>query len=158
MTEEAIIETPIGRFVAVAKDGAVTSLTRAVSPAATRQGSESPVIHELGAQLAAYFDGKLHAFDLPLAPKGTPFQQTVWAELLKIPFGQTLTYGDIADRLGKHGASRAVGAANGANPIPIVIPCHRVVAAGGKIGGYSGGGPDVKRKLLGLEQGSLFPV
>jgi methylated-DNA-[protein]-cysteine S-methyltransferase len=89
-------------------------------------------------------------FDLPLAPQGTQFQLAVWRELQRIPYGQTVSYGELARRIGNPKASRAVGSANGANQIPIVIPCHRVIAAGGKLGGFGGGLP-VKEALLALE-------
>ena len=101
-------------------------------------------------QLEAYFAGRLHAFDLPLAPEGTLFQQRVWAALRDIPYGETRSYADIAHAIGRPGAARAVGQANHNNPIAIVIPCHRVVAADGSLGGY-GGGLFVKRALLELE-------
>lgn len=101
-------------------------------------------------QLDDYFAGQSNAFDLPLVLKGTDFQRRVWAELLKIPFGQTISYQQLADRLGKPNASRAVGGANGKNPLYIVVPCHRVIAADGSLGGY-GGGLDAKRTLLDLE-------
>ena len=103
-------------------------------------------------QLEAYFRGELRAFDLPLAPRGTPFQLRVWAELRKIPYGATISYGELARRLGDPNLTRAVGAANGANPISIIIPCHRVIGADGSLTGY-GGGLDVKRGLLELERG-----
>ena len=101
-------------------------------------------------QLSEYFDGKRSMFELPLAPRGTAFQQQVWNSLLSIPFGELVSYGEIARRIGLPRASRAVGAANGANPIPIVIPCHRVIGASGTLTGY-GGGLDIKEKLLLLE-------
>jgi len=102
------------------------------------------------AQLNEYFHGGRKSFDLPLAPEGTPFQQAVWKELLRIPFGQTRSYGDVAKRLGRPTLTRAVGAANGANPIPIIIPCHRVIGADGSLTGY-GGGLEIKSKLLAHE-------
>jgi methylated-DNA-[protein]-cysteine S-methyltransferase len=101
-------------------------------------------------QLTAYFAGRLDRFDVPLAPQGTPFQIEVWSALRKIPYGETTTYAAIARRLGRPQAFRAVGAANGRNPIPILIPCHRVVGADGSLTGF-GGGLDVKRALLALE-------
>jgi len=107
--------------------------------------------HEARAQLNAYFAGKLTVFDLPLAPQGTEFQQQVWLELLRIPYGATATYGEIARCVGDPTASRAVGAANGQNPLAIVVPCHRVVGADGGLTGY-GGGLATKRFLLDLEQ------
>jgi methylated-DNA-[protein]-cysteine S-methyltransferase len=105
------------------------------------------------AQLRQYFAGRRAEFDLPLAPQGTQFQLAVWRELQKVPYGQTISYGELARRIGNPKASRAVGSANGANQIPIVIPCHRVIAAGGKLGGFGGGLP-VKEALLALENGS----
>ena len=108
-------------------------------------------LHEARAQLKAYFAGKLKTFDLPLAPEGSEFQQQVWLELLRIPYGETTSYGEIARRIGDVTASRAVGAANGQNPLAIVVPCHRVIGANGSLTGYGGGLP-VKRFLLDLEQ------
>jgi methylated-DNA-[protein]-cysteine S-methyltransferase len=102
------------------------------------------------AQLAEYFAGKRHEFDLQLAPHGTPFQRRVWQALLAIPFGSVRTYGDVARDIGQPHATRAVGQANGRNPLPIVIPCHRVIAGDGTIGGYSSG-LNVKHRLLALE-------
>ena len=106
------------------------------------------------AQLRAYFAGELQAFNLPLAPKGTPFQQNVWHHLCEIPYGETISYGELARRIGKPSASRAVGLANGSNPIPIIIPCHRVIGSNGKLTGYGGGLP-IKEKLLALERRQL---
>ena len=105
-------------------------------------------------QLRAYFAGELEDFDLALSPQGTPFQQRVWSELLKIPYGETISYGELARRIGNSNASRAVGLANGSNPIPIVIPCHRVIGSNGKLTGYGGGLP-IKEKLLALEKRQL---
>jgi methylated-DNA-[protein]-cysteine S-methyltransferase len=105
-------------------------------------------------QLRAYFAGELQAFDLPLAPQGTPFQLAVWKHLCEIPYGETISYGELARRIGNPNASRAVGLANGSNPIPIVIPCHRVIGSNGKLTGYGGGLP-IKEKLLGLERRQL---
>jgi methylated-DNA-[protein]-cysteine S-methyltransferase len=104
------------------------------------------------AQLEAYFAGDLRRFDLVLAPEGTPFQREVWSALTTIPYGETLSYGALARRLGRSNASRAVGAANGRNPIPIIIPCHRVIGADGSLTGF-GGGLEIKRLLLELEGG-----
>jgi len=123
-------------------------------PAGPRDGQHA-LLRETERQLRAYFAGRLRAFDLPLEPLGTDFQQRVWHELLDIPYGETRSYGEIARRIGAPAAVRAVGAANGANPLPIVVPCHRVIGAGGKLVGYGGGLP-LKRRLLALEQGSLF--
>jgi methylated-DNA-[protein]-cysteine S-methyltransferase len=103
-------------------------------------------------QLDAYFSGRSTTFDLPLAPLGTPFQLTVWSALLAIPYGETRSYAQLATAMGKPTATRAVGAANGRNPIAIVVPCHRVIGANGSLTGF-GGGLERKRFLLGLEQG-----
>jgi methylated-DNA-[protein]-cysteine S-methyltransferase len=105
---------------------------------------------EAVSQLESYFVGELREFKLKLDVNGTDFQQNVWSALASIPYGQTWTYGQLAKHIGKPRASRAVGAANGANPLPIIIPCHRVVAAGGKLGGF-GGGLEMKNSLLTLE-------
>ena len=105
---------------------------------------------EVRRQLAEYFAGERREFDLALAPQGTPFERAVWGELLKIPFGETRTYGEIAETLGRPGAARAVGRANSANPIPIVVPCHRVIGSDGSLTGF-GGGLDAKSRLLELE-------
>jgi methylated-DNA-[protein]-cysteine S-methyltransferase len=105
-------------------------------------------------QLKEYFAGKRADFDLPLAPEGTEFQRTVWRSLQDIPYGETISYGELAKRVGNPKASRAVGAANGQNPIPIVIPCHRVIGANGKLTGFGGGLP-TKEKLLALEAKQL---
>ena len=102
-------------------------------------------------QLREYFDGGRRAFDLPLAPEGTAFQQQVWEALRRIPYGETISYGALARRIGKPAAARAVGAANGRNPLAIVVPCHRVIGAGGALTGYGGGLP-VKQTLLALER------
>ena len=108
-------------------------------------------LHEARSQLTAYFDGRLHEFDLPLAPQGTDFQQQVWLELLRIAYATTINYGELARRLGDAKASRAVGAANGRNPLPIIVACHRVIGADGSLTGFGGGLP-VKRFLLDHEQ------
>lgn len=107
---------------------------------------------EARAQLTAYFAGELRAFDLELMPAGSPFQLAVWRALTDIPYGVTTSYGEIANRLDRPSASRAVGAANGANPIPIIVPCHRVIGASGALTGF-GGGIETKRWLLAHEQG-----
>jgi methylated-DNA-[protein]-cysteine S-methyltransferase len=107
------------------------------------------------AQLAAWFAGTRRDFELPIAPQGTPFQLRVWALLAEIPWGHTTTYGALATKLGKPGSARAVGAANGANPLPIVLPCHRVFGADGSLTGF-GGGLAAKRWLL-AHEGRHFP-
>ncbi|MEH3145953.1 MAG: methylated-DNA--[protein]-cysteine S-methyltransferase [Methylobacterium frigidaeris] len=107
---------------------------------------------EVRAQLGAYFDGRSTRFDIPLDPRGTPFQLRVWEALTAIPPGETISYGELARRIGQPTASRAVGAANGANPLPVIVPCHRVIGAGGGLTGF-GGGIETKRWLLALERG-----
>lgn len=109
---------------------------------------------EASYQLDAYFAGQLQQFELPLATNGTPFQQSVWDALQEIPYGETCSYGELARRIGKPTASRAVGAANGLNPIPIIIPCHRVIGSSGKLTGFAGG-TETKRYLLQLETSTL---
>jgi methylated-DNA-[protein]-cysteine S-methyltransferase len=106
-------------------------------------------------QLAEYFTGRRQEFDIPLKPAGTRFQQRVWRELLKIPFGTTISYGELAMRIGQPTASRAVGAANGRNPISVMVPCHRVIGSGGTLTGY-GGGLDNKGWLLNLERRTIL--
>ena len=113
---------------------------------------ETPFV-ELRRQLDAYFAGELEDFDLRLAPSGTPFQLQVWRALREIPYGATASYGEIARAVGQPGAARAVGGANNRNPIAIIVPCHRVIGAGGSLTGY-GGGLDRKRLLLELEAGT----
>jgi len=152
------LETEVGglRLRMVAGDAGVRAIE--FSPATAMGGGPSernPVLMETVRQLRAYFAGDLRRFDLPLDLAGTPFQQRVWHELLEIPYGETRSYCQIACNLGAPVAVRAVGAANGANPVPIVVPCHRVIGASGKLVGYGGGLP-LKRRLLALERGSLF--
>jgi methylated-DNA-[protein]-cysteine S-methyltransferase len=109
---------------------------------------------EVRRQLAEYFAGERREFDLELAPEGTPFERSVWEQLRKIPFGETRSYGEIARAIGHPGSARAVGRANGANPIPIVVPCHRVIGADGSLTGF-GGGLENKSRLLELEGRAL---
>ncbi len=137
-----------------------SSMRRAAEVSAAREvgerDDEDPVLGDAVRQLTAYFSGELTAFDLPLAPHGTAFQQRVWEQLRKVGYGETVSYGDLARAVGLGpGASRAVGAANGRNPIAIVIPCHRVVGASGSLSGYAGG-LERKHALLDLEQRALF--
>ncbi len=117
-------------------------------PAGSRTADEP--FAEVREQLAEYFTGERVEFDLPLAPLGTPFQERVWGALTEIPYGRTASYREIAERIGRPSASRAVGAANGRNPISIIVPCHRVIGAGGELTGYAGG-VERKRFLLELE-------
>ena len=111
--------------------------------------SGRPFANAVG-QLGEYFAGRRTAFDLPLAPEGTPFQLETWMKLREIPYGETITYGELARRMGKPNAFRAVGAANGANPLPILVPCHRVIGSDGNLTGF-GGGIETKLELLKLE-------
>lgn len=148
-------DSPIGPLVVAGDDDALTflHLPRAGKPGhVAPEWQRSPArLREARAQLAAYFAGKLLTFDLPLAPHGTEFQQRVWDELLQIPYGDTISYIELARRLGKPSAMRAVGAANGANPLAILVPCHRVIGANGTLVGYGGGLP-AKRWLLDHER------
>ncbi|HEY6985071.1 MAG TPA: methylated-DNA--[protein]-cysteine S-methyltransferase [Rhodanobacteraceae bacterium] len=148
-------DSPIGPLVIVCDDEALIQLHL---PKAGKPGHVAPEwqrspnrLREARAQLAAYFAGKLLTFDLPLAPVGTSFQRRVWDELLRIPYGDTSSYIELARRLGQPSAMRAVGAANGANPLAIVVPCHRVIGADGTLVGY-GGGLAAKRWLLDHER------
>ena len=152
------IESPVGQLLLAADESGLRNIDfvngrRPVSPDPTWQ--EDPArLQEPARQLLAYFAGELEAFDLPLSPSGTTFQLAVWRSLCEIPYGETISYGELARRLGNPNASRAVGLANGANPIPIVIPCHRVIGSNGKLTGYGGGLP-IKEKLLALERRQL---
>jgi methylated-DNA-[protein]-cysteine S-methyltransferase len=153
------MESPLGLLAVSAVEEGLTCVHMGVEEAPAAWGPEepTPVLEAALDQLAAYFAGDLKEFDLPLAAVGTPFQQRVWAELVKIPYGQTWSYLDVAQRLGDPKAVRAVGLANGRNPIAIVVPCHRVIGANGKLTGYAGG-LWRKERLLSLERGepSLF--
>ncbi len=169
-------ESPVGPLKVVADGAAITaiefestvpagasprsSMARAVAVSAGRPAGErmdaDPLLREAVRQLRAYFSGELKEFELPADPHGSAFQRKVWSQLQRIGYGETVTYGEVARRLGMTGAaSRAVGLANGRNPIPIVIPCHRVVGANGTLTGYAGG-VERKQLLLDLEQGVLF--
>ncbi len=114
------------------------------------QAGDNAVLRKARRQLDEYFAGKRRAFDLPLSPQGTDFQRTVWTMLASIPYGETISYAQLASRVGKPSAMRAVGAANGRNPLPIVLPCHRVIGADGSLTGFGGGLP-TKQFLLKLE-------
>jgi methylated-DNA-[protein]-cysteine S-methyltransferase len=150
------IASPVGDLTLVASDkGLVAILWENDSPDRVRLGTTAedaghPVLAATETQLREYFAGTRTAFDLPLDFRGTDFQKSVWAELLAIPFGETRSYGEIASKLGRPKASRAVGAANGRNPISIVAPCHRVIGSTGKLTGFAGG-LDAKHYLLTLE-------
>jgi methylated-DNA-[protein]-cysteine S-methyltransferase len=152
------IESPVGPLL-LAADGA--GLRQILFVNGRRTARPDPAWREdrrfLGEtirQLRAYFSGQLERFSLQLAPQGTPFQLEVWRRLCDIPYGETISYGELARRVGNPRASRAVGLANGTNPLPIVIPCHRVIGSDGKLTGYGGGLP-IKEKLLALERRQL---
>ena len=145
-----VINTPIGPMRLEADGEGLTGLVFLDNGDPTEP--DSPVLEEAARQLAEYFRGARKVFDLPLRPIGTEFQLRVWQALREIPFGETRTYGDIARRLGRPGAARAVGMANHRNPLPVFIPCHRVVGANGALTGYAGGLMR-KRALLQLERG-----
>jgi methylated-DNA-[protein]-cysteine S-methyltransferase len=158
-TRRIAMQSPIGTLVLRGDDDALLSLRLPAPgsakgvPVANGAGSKralgEPLVAAL-AQLEEYFAGKRRSFDLPLELSGTAFQCDVWRSLADIPYGRTISYAELAAMVGRPTAFRAVGQANGSNPLPIVLPCHRVVASGGRIGGY-GGGFAVKRKLLALE-------
>ncbi len=153
MTYYTYLESPVGRLMIVGDESALREIRLAnveQKPREDWKEGERGAVGEAVCQLKAYFSGKLRDFDLAVEPAGTPFQKKVWRELCNIPYGTTISYGELAKRVGNAKASRAVGAANGDNPIPIVIPCHRVIGSNGKLTGYGGGLP-VKEKLLTLE-------
>ncbi|MCX6001231.1 MAG: methylated-DNA--[protein]-cysteine S-methyltransferase [Chloroflexi bacterium] len=160
----AVIQTPLGDMLAGATGDTICLLEFDDRSRLERQSQtarklfrmpllpgEHPLLARLKRQLDEYFEGKRMSFDIPLAYPGTDFQRRVWKALIAIPYGQTRSYGEVARTIGKPGAVRAVGGANGSNRIAIIIPCHRVIAAGGGPGGY-GGGLWRKRKLLELER------
>jgi methylated-DNA-[protein]-cysteine S-methyltransferase len=157
------LDSPIGPlFAAVDGEGALVRLTfldaaddEAAELDRLAAGGEPPRrsperCRAVAEQLAEYFAGRRREFALPLAPRGSEFQRAVWSELVRVPYGSTISYGELAGRVGRARASRAVGGANNRNPLPIVVPCHRVIGADGSLTGY-GGGLDRKRALLALE-------
>jgi len=151
------IESPVGPLVLAASDAGLHHVLFANSKRTKldpewREGAD--LFKEVIQQLRAYFASELETFDVPLAPEGTKFQQNVWSELCGIPYGQTISYGELAKRVGNPKASRAVGAANGQNPIPIIIPCHRVIGSYGKLSCFGGVLP-IREKRLALEQRQL---
>ena len=147
-------DTPLGGLRLHAHAGLLTAIDFDAQPRGTR--APDAVLDQTERQLSEYFDGTRTEFDLPLASEGSEFQKKVWAELRRIPYGETATYGDIARRLGYEPViSRAVGTANASNPLPIVVPCHRVIGSDGKLTGYAGG-IERKRILLEMEQPGLF--
>ena len=144
------VDSPIGRLALQADNEVLTGVRWASHGERSRDRAPSAVLNEAARQLERYFARKLTRFDLPLGPYGTDFQKRVWAMMRAIPYGETATYGGMAMALGS--GPRAVGMACGRNPIPIIVPCHRVLGSGGKEGGFSGGrGLPTKRQLLALE-------
>jgi methylated-DNA-[protein]-cysteine S-methyltransferase len=161
MIQYTHFDSPVGSLLLVGRDGRLLEIRFP-----RKDGSSDPdpgwvesarPFDEAKRQLDAYFKGRLEEFDLDLAPEGTPFQLRVWGELRKIPYGETISYGELARRVGNPKASRAVGAANGRNPISIVVPCHRVIGSSGSLTGF-GGGLDRKRTLLDLESQTRQPT
>jgi O-6-methylguanine DNA methyltransferase len=158
-----VVETPLGQVRAAVTE---TGVARIALPHSSGSGFAGwlrttfadaervpwlPLLDKLALELGEYFSGKRREFSLPLDPRGTDFQRAVWRAIAAIPYGRTRTYAEIARAAGRANAVRAAGTATGANPIPIFIPCHRVIAAHGKLGGFSGG-LDAKRRLLALEK------
>lgn len=145
-------ESEAGRIAIAEKDGSITNvyIVKDELPK-DMQLCETPLLKEAVRQLESYFAGELKEFSLPLEPSGTVFMKQVWSALCGIPFGKTATYGEIAEKIGRPKAARAVGLANNRNPIPIFIPCHRVIGADGSLTGYRGG-LEMKKKLLELEK------
>lgn len=149
------IDSPIGPLLLAASDAGLHTIEFAAARHPVKRNGrwregDHPLLRRAQAQLDEYFAGQRRSFDLPLAPEGTPFQRAVWQALETIDYGQTLSYGQLAERIGRPAASRAVGAANGRNPLPIVVPCHRVIGASGALTGFGGGLP-TKQFLLELE-------
>lgn len=160
MKHHTVIDSPYGPLTLVADGGDLCGLymvgQRHRPPEESFGAREDDTLFdEVTGQLAAYFEGDLKEFDLPLRLDGTPFQRDVWEQLGQIPYGETRSYGELAEALGNLGASRAVGLANGKNPIGIIVPCHRVVGANGSLTGY-GGGLDRKQRLLDFESGAAL--
>jgi methylated-DNA-[protein]-cysteine S-methyltransferase len=145
------VDSPVGRLLLTSDGTSLTRLLFTAEPDPSWSTDPCPVLDEAVRQLGEYFAGERRDFDLELDPVGTPFQLAVWAALRDIPYAETINYGQLAGRVGNPHASRAVGLANGRNPISIVVPCHRVIGANGSLTGY-GGGLDRKRRLLELER------
>lgn len=150
------MESPIGTLLLTSDGASLTGIrmeeegSRSTAGEGWTRDDDARPFAAARAQLGAYFRGETPAFDLPLAPAGTPFQLRVWEELRRIPYGTTVSYGELARRVDRPGSSRAVGSANSRNPLPIVVPCHRVIGADGSLTGYAGG-LERKRALLELE-------
>jgi methylated-DNA-[protein]-cysteine S-methyltransferase len=156
MIRYARYESPLGTVIAIANGDGIFSIDFVDAKYAKRidpewiEDPKSPPLRECMQQLAEYFAGKRRDFDLPLAPRGTSFQERVWNEIARVPYGKTISYGELAKRAGAPGQARAAGAATGRNPVGVVIPCHRIVGADGSLTGYAGG-LDRKQRLLELE-------
>lgn len=150
------IDTPVGPLFAVSSEMGLRSLQTSEKdiPSPLPDSRAEKILLTLTVQLAKYFSGNLTKFDLPLDPLGTAFQKKVWSKLLEIPYGQTISYLQLAKNIGSLKASRAVGSANGKNPLWLIVPCHRVITSDGRLGGYAGGLP-MKNFLLNLENASL---
>jgi methylated-DNA-[protein]-cysteine S-methyltransferase len=159
MKQHTVIDSPYGPLTLVATDGVLSGLymdgQRHRPPQETFGVRDGRPFTEAVEQLEAYFAGELKEFTVPLRLEGTPFQRRVWDQLRRIPYGETRSYGDLAAALGSPGASRAVGLANGRNPVGIIVPCHRVIGASGSLTGY-GGGLDRKRRLLEFERAAAL--
>ncbi len=151
------IESPVGVLRLAADDEALERLDFVHDERNPVYEPPTRILKETIRQLRAYFSGKLEQFDLPLAPEGTPFQLEVWRRLCEIPYGETTSYGELARRIGNPNASRAVGLANGSNPISIIIPCHRVIGSNGKLTGYGGGLP-IKERAPGPRTPPIAPA
>jgi methylated-DNA-[protein]-cysteine S-methyltransferase len=152
MTLYTTVDSPIGELLLTAEDGAITGLHMSPFAIDRTWRHEPAAFTDAAIQLEQYWAGERTEFELDLAPRGTEFQQRVWAMLREIPYGETTTYGALADRLGNPRTVRAVGLANGRNPIAVIIPCHRVIGADGSLVGF-GGGLQRKRTLLDHEAG-----
>ena len=159
MKQHTVIDSPYGPLTLVAEDGVLCGLymtdQRHRPPQESFGTPDDEPFGEAEEQLEAYFAGELKEFTLELRLHGTPFQRTVWDRLRRMPYGETRGYGELADALGNPKASRAVGLANGKNPIGIIVPCHRVVGANGSLTGY-GGGLERKQRLLDFERGAAL--
>ena len=156
MTHYARFDSPLGPVIAIADDDAITRVDfigakyeRPVAPDWV-EDPHAPALAACGTQLAEYFAGTRTEFDLPLAPRGSDFQRRVWKEIARVPYGETISYAELARRAGAPGQARAAGAATGRNPVGVVIPCHRIVGSDGSLTGYAGG-LERKRGLLELE-------